>query len=72
MWKRGKEEDEKEKRKGEGGIQLLCAVEMVLNLFRSSISDSSIVSTDISPRSNCALASLVFWVFLASRGKIEA
>jgi hypothetical protein len=41
-------------------VQFECAVEMVLNLFLSSISVVSYVSVSISPLSSFALASLVF------------
>jgi hypothetical protein len=56
----------------EKDVQLEWAVEIVLNRFLSKDSVNSYSSTDISPLSIFALASFVFWVFLASRGKMEA
>jgi hypothetical protein len=53
--KRGKREEN-----GKIDVQFECAVEMVLNLFLSSISVVSYVSVSISPLSSFALASLVF------------
>jgi len=52
------EEQEREKRE-KIDVQFECAVEIVLNLFLSSISVVSYVSVSISPLSSFALASLV-------------
>ena len=56
------EEEKKEnvKKWKKNHVQFECAVEMVLNLFLSSISVVSYVSVSISPLSSFALASLVF------------
>jgi hypothetical protein len=61
----GKEAYQRDKRRKKQKIERIdvqfeCAVEMVLNLFLSSISVVSYVSVSISPLSSFALASLVF------------
>jgi hypothetical protein len=54
------EKKEKVEKWKKNDVQFECAVEMVLNLFLSSISVVSYVSVSISPLSSFALASLVF------------